>query len=225
MDAVEHLIVRRNPAAQCTLHEANVLSEENIDRLAAAMEMSDIVLVATGDRESAGLINRLSLDVGVETVYASVLGGARGGEVFRVTPFRTPCFQCVQRYKAGDIRWNAVAEYDRERTPAAPRDGCGDVFMPGTGIDTETVALAQARLALQTMLRTTAGPAYRDEICDYLLIGNARGTPFEDTYHVIKDDSYRERVADCEQCAQTNEPLDEEDERWLQRTLEEAKKA
>lgn len=225
VDAVEHLIVRRNPAAQCTLHEANVLSEENIDRLAAAMEMSDIVLVATGDRESAGLINRLSLDVGVETVYASVLGGARGGEVFRVTPFRTPCFQCVQRYKAGDIRWNAVAEYDRERTPAAPRDGCGDVFMPGTGIDTETVALAQARLALQTMLRTTAGPAYRDEICDYLLIGNARGTPFEDTYHVIKDDSYRERVADCEQCAQTNEPLDEEDERWLQRTLEEAKKA
>lgn len=224
VSAVGHLIVRRNPAAQITPHEANVLSEENIDKLADAMEKSDIILVATGDRESAGLVNRLSLDVGVETVYASVLGGARGGEVFRVTPFVTSCFQCLQRYKAGDARWDAVAEYDRERAPVAPRDGCGAVFMPGTGIDTETVALAQARLALQTLLRTTADPSYRDEICDYLLIGNARGVPFDGTYHVIKDDSYRERVADCEQCAQAYEPLDEEDERLLERVLEEADK-
>lgn len=128
-------------------------------------------------------------------------------------------------YKAADRRWDAVAEYDRERGLAIPRDGCGAVFMPGTGIDTETVALAQARLSLQTLLRTTPGSTYRDEIGDYLLIGNAKGEPFDDTYHVIKDDSYRERVADCEQCAGAAKPLDEKDERLLRRVLEEAETA
>ncbi len=225
VDAVGRLIICRNPEAKIVPHEANILSEENIDNLADSMEKSDIVMVATGDRESAGLVNRLSLDVGVEAVYASVLRGARGGEVFRVTPFRTSCFQCVQRYKAADPRWDAVAKYDRERGPAVPRDGCGAVFMPGTGIDTETVALAQARLSLQTLLRTAPGSTYRDEIGDYLLIGNAKGEPFDGTYHVIKDDSYRERVADCEQCSGSGKPLDEEDERLLQRVLEEAEKA
>lgn len=96
--------------------------------------------------------------------------------------------------------------------------------MPGTGIDTETVALAQARLTLQTLLRTSPNSLYRDEICDYLLIGNARGVPFDGTYHVIKDDSYRERVADCEQCAQASEPLGEKDQLLLERVLEEAEK-
>lgn len=221
VDAVGDLIIRRNPETMVTPYEANVMSEENIDRLANAMEQSDLVLVATGDRESAGLVNRLSLDVGVETIYASVLVGARGGEVFRVTPFRTSCFQCIQRYKAGDARWDAVADYDRAMSPVVPRDGCGAVFMPGTGIDTETVALAQARLALQTLVRNTPGSTYKDEICDYLLIGNARGEPFDDTFHVIKDDSYRHRLKDCEQCADPKEPLGDEDKRLLGRVLEE----
>lgn len=224
VNAVGQLIICRNPEAEIVSYEANILSEENIDNLADSMEKSDIVMVATGDRESAGLVNRLSLDVGVETVYASVLRGARGGEVFRVTPFRTSCFQCIQRYKAADPRWTAVANYDREKGPVAPRDGCGSVFMPGTGIDTETVALAQARLSLQTLLRTTSGSTYRDEIGDYLLIGNTKGEPFDGTYHIIKDDSYRERVADCEQCAESSKPLDDKDERLLQRILEEAEK-
>ncbi len=109
VNAVGDLIIRRNPDAVVTPNEANVLSEENIDKLSESMSKSDIVMVATGDRESAGLVNRLSLDVGVEAVYASALAGARGGEVFRVTPFQTSCFQCIQRYKTGDPRWAAVA--------------------------------------------------------------------------------------------------------------------
>lgn len=225
VNAVGQLIICRNPEAEIVPYEANILSEENIDNLADSMGKSDIVMVSTGDRESSGLVNRLSLDMGVETVYASVLRGARGGEVFRVTPFHTSCFQCVQRYKAADPRWTAVAKYDREKGLAVPRDGCGTVFMPGTGIDTETVALAQARLSLQTLLRTAPGSTYRDEIGDYLLIGNAKGEPFDETYHIIKDDSYRQRVADCEQCAESSKSPDDEDKRLLQRILEEAEKA
>lgn len=222
VDAVGDLIIRRNPDAVITPNEANVLSDENIGTLAETVEKSDIVLVATGDRESAGLVNRLSLDARTETVYTSVLAGARGGEVFRVTPFRTPCFQCIQRYKLGDERWEAVTRYDEKTGPEAPTDGCGAVFMPGTGVDTETIALAQARLTLQTLLRTEPGATYHDEVCDYLLIGTARGEPFEGTYHVIKEDSYRDRVPDCEQCGIREGGLDEAGRRLYESILEEA---
>lgn len=220
--AVGDLIIRRNPNAVVTPNEANILSDENIDALAKTVEESDIVLVATGDRESAGLVNRLSLDAQTETVYASVLAGARGGEVFRVAPFRTPCFQCIQRYKLGDDRWEAVSRYDERTGPKAPTDGCGAVFMPGTGMDTETIALAQARLTLQTLLRTEPGITYRDEACDYLLIGITRGEPFDDTYQVIKEDSYRDRVLDCEQCGTSEDGLDEEERRLYGDILEKA---
>lgn len=224
VDAVGDLIVRRNPEASVTVHDVNVLSEGGIAELSRALEESDIVVVATGDRESAGLVNRLSLDTGVRAVYASVLAGARGGEVFRVTPYETPCYQCIQRYKANDPRWKAVAEYDeRTRPEESPGDGCGDVFAPGTAIDTDTVALAQARLTLQTLLRGEPGSSYRDEVCDYLLVGNARGEPFRGSHHVIKDDSYRRRVQDCEQCGKVQRPLDEDEQRLYGRLLEEAK--
>ena len=222
VDAVGDLIVRRNPEASVTTHDSNVLSEGGIAALSRALEESDIVVVATGDRESAGLVNRLSLDTGVRAVYASVLAGARGGEVFRVTTYETPCYQCIQRYKANDPRWEAVAEYDeRTRPEGNPRDGCGDVFTPGTAID--TVALAQARLTLQTLLRGEPGSTYRDEVCDYLLVGNARGEPFGGSHHIIKDDSYRKRVQDCEQCGKVQRFLDEEEQRLYGRILEEAK--
>lgn len=164
MEAIADLIVRRNPEASVTTHDVNVLSEEGTGTLMRALEDSDIVLVATGDRESAGLVNRLSLDAGVGAVYASVMAGARGGEVFRVAPHESSCYECVQRYKANDPRWKAVAEYDERTRIETPRDGCGDLFMPGTAVDTDTIALAQARLTLQTLLRSEPGSALQDEM-------------------------------------------------------------
>lgn len=221
VDAVADLIVRRNPEASATTHDVNVLSEGGIAALARVLEDSDIVLVATGDRESAGLVNRLSLDTGARAVYASVMAGARGGELFRVVPGETPCYECVQRYKANDPRWKAAAEYDERTRIETPRDGCGDLFMPGTAVDTDTIALAQARLALQTLLRSEPGSALRDEVCDYLLIGNTRGEPFAGSYHVIKDNSYRRRLEDCAQCGTPQTSLRAEDETLYGQILEE----
>lgn len=221
-EAVADLIVRRNPEASVSTHDVNILSEGGIAALARTLGVSDIVLVATGDKESAGLVNRLSLDTVVRAVYASVLAGARGGEVFRVIPHETSCYECIQRYKANDPRWKAAAEYDERIRPEVPRDGCGDLFAPGTAIDTDTVALAQARLTLQTLLRSEPGVDCRDEVCDYLLVGNSRGEPFTGSYQVIKDDSYRRRVEDCEQCGDAYSSFGAEDETLYGRILEEA---
>lgn len=222
VEAVADLIVRRNPEASVTTHDVNVLSEGGTGTLVRALEDSDIVLIATGDRESAGLVNRLSLDTGVGAVYASVMARARGGELFRVVPGETPCYECVQRYKANDPRWKAAAEYDERTRIETPRDGCGALFMPGTAVDTDTIALAQARLTLQTLLRSEPGSALRDEICDYLLIGNTRGEPFTGSYNVIKDNSYRRRLEACAQCGIPQTSLEPEDETLYGQILEEA---
>jgi hypothetical protein len=170
VEGVADLIVRRNPEASVTTHDVNVLSEEGTGTLMRALEDSDIVLVATGDRESAGLVNRLSLDAGVGAVYASVMAGARGGEVFRVAPHESSCYECVQRYKANDPRWKAVAEYDERTRIETPRDGCGDLFMPGTAVDTDTIALAQARLlTVHVQFRAEAAANVRGDHPDLML--------------------------------------------------------
>lgn len=128
----------------------------------------------------------------------------------------------MQRYKANDPRWKAVAEYDERTRIETPRDGCGDLFMPGTAVDTDTIALAQARLTLQTLLRSEPGSALQDEICDYLLIGNTRGEPFTGSFSVITDNSYRRRLEDCTQGGTLQTSLGVEDEILYGQILEEA---
>ncbi len=125
-------------------------ADENIlfDLLAAA----DLVIETTGSHGVSRWVNDMCHDFGVPSVYATVTNGAWGGEIVRVIPGRTACWQC----------W--YAEWETDRPPGAPAPKVG-IFAPGceqptfTGATYEigVVANLAAWVAVETLLRDESG--------------------------------------------------------------------
>lgn len=94
-------------------------------------------------------LNTFAVRAGVPVIYASALGAAEHGRVFRVLPNETPCYECIiaaqDAYPADYPRFS-VDGRDTERRPAYI-----DPSLPGLGIDLTELAMITARFALQTI--------------------------------------------------------------------------
>jgi molybdopterin/thiamine biosynthesis adenylyltransferase len=159
VEAVRDLIVDRNPQASVETYPVDVMADW--DKTASLIKGSDIALVATDYDRPRRLVNQILVDlwfnehIAVPMILGGVYEKGFGGEVFRIVPGETACYDCIRM------------SLDREGIGDEPRKaGAGDYTddltkdgspQPGMGIDVGFVALIQAKMALATLLRGRRG--------------------------------------------------------------------
>lgn len=147
---VRDLIREANPLARVEAHPiaATPNSEQVIRRL---IDKVQLVVCATDTRSSKLFINRLSTALSRVAIYGGAFSRAHGGQVLRVRPGRSPCYQCfvlampeeeADREISSDEEAQLLAYSDR---PVAPE--------PGLSLDVAPISHMVAKLALQELLQ------------------------------------------------------------------------
>ncbi|TKX74756.1 hypothetical protein EXE46_07780 [Halorubrum sp. GN11_10-6_MGM] len=211
LDAVADRIRETNPLA--SIETAAVDVTERPGALADRIAGSDLVAVCTDTDPSKLVVNRECLAADVPAVYGGVYAGAMGGDVIRVVPGETPCYDCVlgdiSDDMARDERVSGEADYGRD-----PDDQPGPE--PGLSVDVGFVSLIQTRYAL-AMLSGGIGDGDRALDRDVCFWGNEAeyifDRPLQSRFATV---SYRE---DCYTCGGTG-TLSVDDERGAETVLD-----
>ncbi|ELZ39673.1 ThiF family protein, putative [Halorubrum californiense DSM 19288] len=193
--AVADRIRETNPLASIATAAVDVT--ERPGELAEHVADTDLVAVCTDTEASKLVVNRECLAADVPAVYGGVYAGATGGDVIRVVPGETPCYDCVLGDMADDMardeRVSGEADYGRD-----PDDQPGPE--PGLSVDVGFVSLIQTRYAL-AMLSAGAGDGDRALDRDVCFWGNEAGyifdRPLQSRFATV---SHRE---DCYTCGGT----------------------
>lgn len=126
------------------------------------VEEYDLIISTIAEKSVEFLINDILVAAEKPGIFAYVLNGAWGGQIFRSLP-NEACFECFGYHKS-DVNVGSVNE-DPLAQPLYARGCCFPTFT-GTGFDTSIISNLATRFAVQTLLHNENG--YPD--VDYNLI-------------------------------------------------------
>lgn len=201
VDAIAELIRARCPFAAIDRYFASPLWDSSIRGGHASQAWSGAIrrpktlaIISTAEEETELEINRFLCAEKTPGLYASVLGDAEHGRVFRVLPGETGCYECLLAAQR--------AFPDRQpRFEARDRNAYRTNTLPGLGLDVGQVALLAARMALQTIARLDPSAlSIRDGTADHLLWSNTGGWVFDASSKAMSLDLPRALL--CEACAE-----------------------
>jgi molybdopterin/thiamine biosynthesis adenylyltransferase len=181
--ALRDYVLERNPQAMVDTESFHV-DGGTLERLLSIIRTSapDIIICGTDNRESRLLVNRAALLTDTVALYGGVRRRAYAGQVLRVIPRVTPCYQCfihglpdvaLDREISSDSDARRVAYSDR---PVVPE--------PGLSTDIAPVALMIAKLTLTELTHGHASTVFEslreDLVAPWFFWLNRResGTPF-----------------------------------------------
>ncbi len=149
------------------------------DQLRAIVAEVDLVLGATDTVPSRRLLNYLCVRADTPLILASTFDNARIGEVIRVLPGRTACYECARLHLQD---WGSLAPDpdggDSDAVPYAAQEmEVGAAPSPGTRTDVHSVAALQAKVAVMTLLDDEPG-AFEPLPRDYFTWGAVRNLRF-----------------------------------------------
>lgn len=175
VEAVADFVRQRNPQAQVRTfrREINEESRQWLCRLIAMANEglpASLVICGTDTERSKQLINAVCVEAGVPAVFAGCFEKACGGEVIRYRPGEA-CYGCIASFLRREGVHDAFAKKSFDYS-SIDVDKIQDARPePGLGLDIESIALIQARMALLALLG-----GQHDTLPDipgnYLLFGN-----------------------------------------------------
>lgn len=120
-------------------------------------------------------VNALAARRKLPALFASALGAAEHGRVFRVVPGESACYECI--VTAQDERPDDFPRFALQHPAEQPYVQPG---LPGLGVDVAQIAQIAARFALQTIARVfRLDLGLPDEPADHLLWTNRGGWIFD----------------------------------------------
>jgi molybdopterin/thiamine biosynthesis adenylyltransferase len=188
VNAIAEMIADRNPSARVNALPLRIDGGSFGDVLAAC-DRADLVICATDNRESRLLANRIGVLTGKVVMFGAVFRRAYGGQVLRVVPGLTPCYQCFI-----DSLPTPFEDQEINDAAAAAAIAYSDrpvAVEPGLSSDVLPVALMMVKLAILDLLRgrpSTLDSLRADLVAPLLLWINrrergtdyARMSPMED---------------------------------------------
>ena len=183
-DAVEELILGKNPFAKVDKFKLDVKSEPELSE--AEIANSDIVVVATDNNESRFFINKLLIKCGKIGIYGRANTRAEGGDVFIQRP-GGPCYGCLVGTSSFDQTAEEVSSEAAGRRSGqiaaytAPEDAAAMVQV-GLSSDIAPIVNLMVKLALVELSRGTDSgiSALEDELVyDYWMWANRRERRFK----------------------------------------------
>jgi len=147
--AARDLVLEKNPAAIVDAH-AVAAGPDTEGLVAALLGRCDLVICATDGRPSKLFVNRMAVSAGKTAIYAGAFRRAYGGQVLRVRPRQSPCYQCFVM---------SMPEEETDREVVSPEDAADIAYAdrpvpiePGLALDVAPIALMAAKLVLQELL-------------------------------------------------------------------------
>jgi molybdopterin/thiamine biosynthesis adenylyltransferase len=150
--AMRDIIFDRNPLANIVTSESKCTIENRAD-VEHLIAGCDVILCCTDNRESRLVINAISLALGIPAIYGGTFRRAYGGQVIRVTPRRSICYQCFI-----DLLPAVAADREIESEEQAAAIAYTDRVVPiepGLASDIAPVSLLCVKLAILELLRGT----------------------------------------------------------------------
>lgn len=172
--AVADLIADRNPSAVVRALPMRI-DGRSAGAIAAAVASADLIICATDNRESRLLANRLAMESGKTVLFGAVFRRAYGGQVLRVVPRLTPCYQCF--LDALPTPFEDQEINDAESAAAIAYSDRPVAIEPGLNADVLPVALLMVKLTILELLagrRTTLDSLRADLVAPLMLWINRR---------------------------------------------------
>jgi len=175
-------LLEKNPALHIETY-AVAAELETADLLGGLIDRHDLVICATDDRPSKLFINALSVAAGKTAIYGGAFRRAYGGQVIRVRPCKSACYQCFVM---------AMPEEAADHEVASASDAAQIAYsdrpvpiQPGLSLDVAPIALMVARLALHDLMlgqKTVLSALDRDLAAPWYLWVNRPevGTAYQD---------------------------------------------
>lgn len=133
------------------VHEPELIPDGEGDDLSIfgkIIEEYDLVISTIADKNVEFLINDILVASGKAGIFASVLNGAWGGQIFRSLPDEA-CFECYGHHKVVDATGTV---YEDPATQPIYARGCCFPTFTSAGFDTSIIANLTSRFAVQTLL-------------------------------------------------------------------------
>jgi hypothetical protein len=143
------LIHDKNPGAKVHAYPID-LNYDSQEKLKGLVEEADVVICATDNRPSKLLINRLCVEANVVAVYGGAFRRAYGGQVQRVHPRQSPCFECfvaAMPDEASDVEVSSAADAADIAYSDRPV-----AVEPGLSLDVLPIANMVTKLALMELV-------------------------------------------------------------------------
>lgn len=207
-DAVKDAILNINPQGDVSCFHANIVRDETV--LHQTVRSSDIVLECTDSKHSKYRINQYCIRIWQEqglkvpVIYGGAYERAFGGDIIRVIPGETPCYDCVlgavQKLSFYDSMPQGKIDYSNiDKSGSFKAE-------PGLGLDVHFIALIQAKVGLLTLLRGSASKL-EDIPYHFLMWGNRKEWIFKEPFKCIYANT--EKREDCPTCGSGKDLLDQ----------------
>ena len=172
--AVRDLILDKNPFANVETHEFRC-DWEWLLKLQQLVRRADLVFCSTDNRASRMVVNRACVSEGRVCIYGGTFRRAYGGQVLRVIPGQTMCYQCFV-----DILPDIAEDQEIASQEQADRIAYADrpvPIEPGLATDIASITLMSVKLGILELLRgteTTLASLYEDLSSPWFLWLNRR---------------------------------------------------
>lgn len=199
VDAVADVLLDRNPKANITKIDADIMNYPN---LASEIAKADVVVLATDNEPSRYTINDICVRSQVPFVVGRVFTRGIGGEVFAYRPPNGACLACLEAalqrtpFRSGIREIDLVSDEEREKVYGMEIAEIKD--SPGLTVDITFITSFHTRFVLDAIVRRLPDRPKFLELIDenYLIWGNRPVHPFNKHFHL-----QRTALSSQDQCA------------------------
>lgn len=148
-------ILDRNPDSQVDIFAEDVLQSP---RFRDAVSAANLILCCADTQEARLFVNTVAVEMRRPCVTASVYRRGFGGEVYAYVPTISGCYDCMSRV-AMEQGWNINESIELLPMEKDAIYGLNlrDFKASGLSLDIQTIAIIQARIALDLLLSNSKG--------------------------------------------------------------------
>ena len=179
--AMADAIRRKNPYADVSVWPIKA-DWDNLKTVKKIVHDADLVFAATDSHASKLLINKVCVQEGRTCIFAGAHRRAHGGQVIRVRPGKSICFQCFSMLLPDQAQDQEISS--EEHAEGLAYTDRPVPIEPGLSTDIAPISLMATKIGIQELLRdkpTTFRSLDQDLVADWYLWLNRReeGTQFE----------------------------------------------
>jgi molybdopterin-synthase adenylyltransferase len=208
VDAVADVLLDRNPKANITKIDADIMNYPDLD---SEIKKADVVVLATDNEPTRYTINGLCVKNSTPFVVGRVFTRGIGGEVFAFRPHNGGCLACLEtklertKFREGIKEIDLVTDEEREKVYGMEIAEIKD--SPGLAVDISFITSFHTRFVLDSIARgLTERPKFLSVIDEnYVIWGNRPVHPFEKNFQFQRTTfSPQENCAVCAEGSSIN---------------------
>lgn len=180
VDAVEDVIMDHLLPTHINKYSEDIMYWP--EKLVEVVKKVDVVICATDNPQSRAMVNYICVNLGKPLILACTFDNAKIGEIVRVIPNQTACYECTRIY----LKEQGVLEEDDESgdevLPYSSQTESSKKNSRGTRTDVFIVAAMAAKIALMTLKNDVKKNGFGKLPYNYITWGAMRNIEFVEPF-------------------------------------------